>query len=172
MSGIGVPQFSAIKETVCAAREFGKYIIADGGIRTGGDIVKALAAGASSVMLGSLLAGTEESPGEIIEVNKKFYKKYRGMGSINAMGNGSADRYGQEKTINDPHLLVAEGVEGLVPYSGKLENHLHQLLGGLRSGMLSTGARTIEELQKKAEFVRITNAGNIESHPHNIFYQE
>ncbi|MDQ3098818.1 MAG: IMP dehydrogenase [bacterium] len=172
MSGVGVPQFTAIQETVRAAKEFGKYVIADGGIRTSGDIVKALAAGASSVMLGSLLAGTDEAPGDVIEIDKKLYKSYRGMGSVNAMKSGSADRYGQEESLNNAINLVPEGVEGLVSYKGNLKDHLHQLIGGLTSGMLSIGARNIEELHQKSKFIRITSAGIIESHPHNIYKYE
>lgn len=166
MSGMGVPQLSAVINCVRAKKLFtNKFIIADGGIRTSGDIVKALAAGADAVMLGSLLAGCEEAPGKKIYLNKRWYKTYRGMGSVAAMKQGSAERYGQNKTDKQ---LVAEGVEGLVEYKGKLENYLFQLAGGLRAGMAYLGAQNLRELQKKAKFIRITRAGVDESRPHSI----
>lgn len=168
MAGIGVPQLSALLESARAASEYGKKIIADGGIRTSGDIVKALAAGASSVMLGSLLAGTEESPGEVVELNEKKCKVYRGMGSIKSMMQGSAARYGQEWKEGQVKSLVAEGVEGLIEYRGALRDHLHQILGGLRSGFAYLGAANIEQLQKNAAFIRISAASMAESHPHTI----
>lgn len=168
MSGMGAPQLSALIEAARAAHECGKHIIADGGIRTSGDIVKALAAGASTVMLGSLLAGTEEAPGEIIEFNNTKYKAYRGMGSVKAMSKGSAARYGQEYKEGETAKLVPEGVEGLIPYRGSVEHHLHQLLGGLRSGLAYLGAQNLQELNEKARFIRISPASMVESHPHTI----
>lgn len=172
MSGMGVPQLSALVEAARAAKEFDKPIIADGGIKTSGDIVKALAAGASAVMLGSLLAGTDEAPGEIIDVKGKLFKSYRGMGSAVAMKKGSAARYGQSYKNGDNKKLVPEGVEGLIAYRGPLEEHLHQLLGGLRSGMAYLGSRNLAELQEKARFIRISQASIIESHPHSIVLSE
>lgn len=168
MSGVGVPQLSAIADTVKAAKEYNRHIIADGGITVSGDIVKALAAGASSVMLGSLLAGTDEAPGEILVLQEKKYKVYRGMGSVASMKRGSASRYGQVLTPGAAQNLVPEGVEGLVPYTGALKDHLHQLLGGIRSGLFYQGCRDVEELQKKARFIRITKASMAESRPHSI----
>lgn len=168
MSGMGVPQLTAVVETVRAAKEHGKYVIADGGLRTSGDITKALAAGASTVMVGSLVAGTDEAPGDVIEINTKLYKTYRGMGSVGAMKEGSASRYGQEWKEGQTKKLVPEGVEGLVPHKGALEDHLHQLMGGLRSGMTYLGAHNLAELAEKAEFIRISNASLIESKPHTI----
>lgn len=168
MSGMGAPQFSALIETVRAGREFKKAIIADGGIRTSGDIVKALAVGASAVMLGSLLAGTDVSPGEIVVLNQKKYKSYRGMGSVEAMKKGSAARYGQKFTEGQLPSLVPEGIEGFVPYRGALEEHVYQLLGGVRAGMAYLGAQNLEELRAKARFIRISPAGMLESHPHSI----
>ncbi len=171
MSGMGVPQLTAVIEGVRAARECGKHIIADGGVRTSGDIVKALAAGASSVMLGSLLAGTDEAPGDVIQVDGKKYKSYRGMGSVAAMKHGSASRYGQEFNHGETKRLVPEGIEGLVSYRGHLADHLHQLIGGVRSGMAYLGAGTLTQLQEKARFIRITTAGVTESRPHSIMMQ-
>ncbi len=168
MSGMGVPQLSAVIECVRAAQETGGSIIADGGIKTSGDIVKALAAGANAVMLGSLLAGTDEAPGEMIEVDGKMYKSYRGMGSIAAMKKGSAARYGQQYQAGKSKQLVPEGVEGLVPHRGPLADHLHQLIGGLRAGMGYLGARTIAELQEKAQFIKISRTAFVESQPHSI----
>jgi IMP dehydrogenase len=168
MSGMGVPQLTAVVEGVRAARECGGHIIADGGIRTSGDMVKALAAGASTIMLGSLLAGTNEAPGEVIQLNGVKYKSYRGMGSIAAMKHGSASRYGQEWKKGETKRLVPEGVEGLVAHRGDLADHLYQLIGGIRSGMAYLGASTLSELQEKAQFIRISHAGIVESKPHSI----
>lgn len=168
MSGVGVPQLSAIAECARAAREFQRTIIADGGLRNSGDIVKAIAAGASAVMMGSLLAGTDESVGDTVEHEGKLYKSYRGMGSVKSMVEGSATRYGQSYTKGDQKKLVPEGVEGLIPSRGSLADWLHQILGGLRSGCGYLGARSIEELQENARFIRITSASMTESHPHTI----
>ncbi|MCX7785813.1 MAG: IMP dehydrogenase [candidate division WOR-3 bacterium] len=162
IAGIGVPQFSAIYE--CAQQARNVPIIADGGIRFSGDIVKALAAGASTVMIGNLFAGTEESPGEEIILEGRRYKIYRAMGSIDAMKRGSADRYFQEEAKK----FVPEGIEGRVPYRGKVDDFIYQLIGGVKAGMGYCGAKTIKELQRKAKFVCITNAGLRESHPHDI----
>lgn len=168
MSGVGMPQLSAIFECAKAAREFERTIIADGGIRNGGDVVKALAAGASAVMMGSFLAGAEESAGELIEIENKRYKVYRGMGSLRSMMRGSAARYGQSNLQKSPEKLVPEGVEGLIPYAGEVENLLYQLLGGLRAGCGYLGASDIDMLQQKARFVSISAAAVKESHPHTI----
>ncbi len=165
VAGVGVPQITAIMESSAVAREYGVPVIADGGIRYSGDIVKALAAGASAVMLGNLLAGTEEAPGETIYYQGRAYKVYRGMGSLGAMSSRlSSDRYGQERM----EKFVPEGIEGRVPYKGKLAEVVYQLVGGLRSGMGYVGARNIKELQEKARFVRITWAGYRESHVHDV----
>lgn len=169
IAGVGVPQITAIKECSETAREFDIPIIADGGIQYSGDVTKAIAAGASSVMIGSLFAGTEESPGETVLFQGRTYKTYRGMGSLGAMqaNNGeSRDRYGQEGT--ESKKLVPEGVEGRVPYKGLLAASVHQLVGGLRSGMGYCGARNIEALQKNSRFIRITPAGLKESHVHDV----
>ena len=167
VAGVGVPQLTAIMDAVSVARKYDVPVIADGGIRYSGDIVKALAAGAESVMLGSLFAGTEESPGETILYHGRKYKSYRGMGSLGAMKKGSADRYFQDK--EEQGKFVPEGVEGMVPYKGYVKDVVHQLVGGLRSGMGYVGAATIKELQQKAQFVKITSASMKESHPHDIF---
>jgi IMP dehydrogenase len=165
VAGVGVPQLTAILEAAGAA---GKTpVIADGGIRTSGDMAKALAAGASSVMVGSLLAGTEEAPGEIFLYQGRSYKSYRGMGSVGAMSRGSADRYFQQD-IKDHLKLVPEGIEGQVPYKGPVRDIIHQLVGGVKAAMGYTGSQTIAELQKRARFVRITNAGLSESHVHDV----
>ena len=165
VAGVGVPQVSAIMWAYSVAKEYGVPIIADGGIRYSGDIVKALAVGASAVMLGNLLAGTEEAPGEIIYYQGRAYKAYRGMGSLGAMmSRMSADRYGQERA----EKFVPEGIEGRVPYRGRLSDVLFQLVGGIRSGMGYLGARNIEELRKKAKIVKITWAGYKESHVHDV----
>ncbi|WP_457600067.1 IMP dehydrogenase [Hydrogenivirga sp.] len=165
VAGVGVPQITAIMEAYSVAKEEGVPVIADGGIRYSGDIVKALAAGANVVMLGNLLAGTEEAPGETIYYQGRAYKVYRGMGSLGAMvTRHSSDRYGQEKL----EKFVPEGIEGRVPYKGKLSDIIYQLVGGLRSGMGYTGCRTIEELHERAKFVRITWAGYRESHVHDV----
>jgi IMP dehydrogenase len=166
VAGVGVPQISAIDECAAAAREFDVPVIADGGIKYSGDIAKALAVGASSVMIGSLLAGTEESPGETIMYQGRQYKAYRGMGSIGAMQKGSNDRYFQEGTAADK--LVPEGIEGMVPYRGKIADVVHQLVGGLRASMGYCGAKDIPTFWEKAEFVEITSAGLKESHVHDV----
>ena len=167
VSGFGVPQISAIMECSAVCTQAGVPLIADGGIKYSGDIVKALAAGASSVMIGSLFAGTEESPGETILYQGRTYKSYRGMGSLGAMQRGSRDRYGQEKE-NQTSKLVPEGIEGRVPFKGQLELVVNQLVGGLRSGMGYCGAKTLSELQTRAKFVAITPAGLKESHVHDV----
>ena len=164
VSGIGVPQFTAICDCAEAAEKYGRAIIADGGIKYSGDLTKAIGAGAAAVMVGSLLAGVQESPGEIEIYQGRSFKVYRGMGSLAAMEKGSKDRYFQEGAKK----LVPEGVEGRVPYKGTLSDTVFQLMGGLRSGMGYCGAHTISELHEKAEFIRITNAGLLESHPHDI----
>jgi len=166
VAGIGVPQLTAIKDCAIAASEQDIPIIADGGIRYSGDIVKAIAAGASCVMLGSIFAGTDEAPGEAILYEGRKYKSYRGMGSIGAMVRGSSDRYFQSGASEEK--LVPEGVEGMIPFKGSVEDIAYQLCGGLRSGMGYCGAKTIIELQQKAKFIKITNAGRTESHPHDI----
>ncbi len=167
VAGIGVPQLSAIIDCQKACLKAGVPFIADGGIKYSGDIVKALAAGASCVMLGSMLAGTDESPGERILYQGRAYKVYRGMGSIGAMALGSKDRYGQAN-VHEIQKLVPEGIEGQVPYRGALSSMLYQLIGGLRSGMGYVGAENLEELRKKADFVCITAASLKESHPHDV----
>jgi IMP dehydrogenase len=167
ISGVGVPQISAITDCVKAARKHNIPVIADGGLRQSGDITKAIAAGASSVMLGSLFAGLKESPGQLVIYKGRQFKEYRGMGSLGAMVKGSADRYGQ-KAVKERSKLVPEGVEGRVPYKGMLNEFLYQLVGGLRAGMGYCGARNIEELRKKGRFVRISAASVHESHPHDI----
>ena len=165
IAGVGVPQLTAILDAARAAD--GIPVIADGGIRTSGDIAKALAAGASTVMVGSLLAGTDEAPGEIFLYQGRSYKSYRGMGSVGAMARGSADRYFQQD-IKDHLKLVPEGIEGQVPYKGPAREIIHQLVGGVKAAMGYTGSSTIAELQKRAKFVRITNAGLSESHVHDV----
>ncbi len=164
VAGIGVPQVTAIYDAACAAAKYGIPVIADGGLKYSGDLVKALAAGASTVMVGSLVAGCEESPGETELYQGRQFKVYRGMGSLGAMAKGSSDRYFQQGNKK----LVPEGVEGRVPYKGPLSDTVFQLMGGLRSGMGYCGCHNIEELQAKGQFVRITNAGLRESHPHDI----
>lgn len=166
IAGVGVPQLSAVFEASEAVKSYQVPVIADGGIRFSGDAVKALAAGASSVMIGSMLAGTEEAPGEVIIYEGRKFKSYRGMGSIEAMEDGSKDRYFQDAE-DDVHKLVPEGIVGRVPYKGKVSEVLFQVAGGLRAGMGYCGAADIEQLQQ-ARFVKITNAGAKESHPHNI----
>ena len=165
VAGVGVPQLTAIMESAAAAN--GLPVIADGGIRTSGDIAKALAAGASAVMVGSLLAGTEEAPGETFLYQGRAYKSYRGMGSVGAMARGSADRYFQQD-ITDQLKLVPEGIEGRVPYKGPVRDIIHQLVGGVKAAMGYTGSATIADLQANARFVRITNAGLSESHVHDV----
>lgn len=169
VAGVGVPQLYAISEAARATSSSGVPVIADGGVRFSGDLTKALAAGASCVMLGSLFAGTDEAPGEVIFYQGRSYKVYRGMGSLGAMSQayGSKDRYFQSE-IDEVGKLVPEGIEGRVPYRGSLAFNVHQLLGGLRAGMGYCGARTVEELQKHARFVRISGSGLAESHPHDV----
>ncbi|WP_047153837.1 IMP dehydrogenase [Aneurinibacillus tyrosinisolvens] len=166
VAGIGVPQITAIYDCASVAREYNVPIIADGGIKYSGDIAKAIGAGASVVMIGSLFAGCEESPGESEIYQGRRFKVYRGMGSISAMKEGSKDRYFQEK--EDDKKLVPEGIEGRVPYKGPLADTIYQLIGGLRAGMGYCGTETIKELHDKAQFIRITNAGLKESHPHDV----
>jgi IMP dehydrogenase len=167
VAGVGVPQLSAIMAAASAMRKSGVPVIADGGVRTSGDMAKALAAGASTVMVGSLLAGTHEAPGETFLYHGRAYKSYRGMGSMGAMSRGSADRYFQQD-IKDQMKLVPEGIEGQVPYKGHVRDVVHQLVGGVKAAMGYTGSRTITELQERARFVRITNAGLSESHVHDV----
>ncbi|MFW5552385.1 MAG: IMP dehydrogenase, partial [Prevotella pectinovora] len=166
VAGVGMPQLSAVYDVASALEGTGVPLIADGGLRYSGDVVKALAAGGYSVMIGSLVAGTEESPGDTIIFNGRKFKSYRGMGSLEAMENGSKDRYFQAGT-KDVKKLVPEGIAGRVPYKGTLQEVIYQLVGGLRSGMGYCGANTISDLHS-AKFVRITNAGVLESHPHDI----
>jgi IMP dehydrogenase len=166
VAGVGMPQISAIMECSKIAKKKGKSIIADGGIKYSGDITKALAMGANSVMIGNLLAGSEESPGETILYQGRTYKTYRGMGSIGAMARGSRDRYGQMDVVDDK--LVPEGIEGKVPHKGPLSGIVHQLVGGIRAGMGYLGAETIEQLQKNAKFVQISSQGLRESHVHDV----
>ncbi|HCT62950.1 MAG TPA: guanosine monophosphate reductase [Erysipelotrichaceae bacterium] len=167
VSGVGVPQLTAVSDVVQVAKRYNVGVIADGGIKFSGDIVKALAAGADAVMLGGLLAGCEETPGEIIEVYGKKVKTYVGMGSLSAMQRGSSDRYfqGGQKELKK---LVPEGIEATVPYKGPMSDVIYQMMGGLRSGMGYCGCANIEELKEKAQFVKISNAGLKESHPHTV----
>jgi IMP dehydrogenase len=167
VAGVGVPQLTAIMDAVSAARKSGTPVIADGGIKYSGDLAKALAAGADVAMVGSLLAGTDETPGEVFLFQGRSYKSYRGMGSVGAMARGSADRYFQQD-IKDHLKLVPEGIEGQVPYKGPVGNVLHQLAGGLRAAMGYVGARNLPELHEKAQFVRISGAGLRESHVHDV----
>lgn len=167
VAGVGVPQFSALLESVKEAKKAGVPVISDGGIRYSGDLAKALAAGADCVMLGSLLAGTDESPGEVFLYQGRSYKSYRGMGSISAMARGSADRYFQQE-IKDTLKLVPEGIEGQVPYKGPAGSVLHQLIGGLRASMGYTGSRTIADFQDRTRFIRISTASFRESHVHDV----
>ncbi len=169
VAGTGVPQVTAIIEAATTAAQYGKTIIADGGIKWSGDIVKAIAAGGNAVMLGSMLAGTDETPGEVLEdstTGKKF-KAYRGMGSIAAMENGSKDRYFQGE-VKEVNKMVPEGIEARTEYKGTLADVVFQLIGGLRSGMGYTGSASIKDLVEKGQFIQITNAGLIESHPHDV----
>ena len=167
VAGVGVPQMTALKNCVAAAAKHGIPIISDGGIKHSGDLVKAIGAGAHSIMIGSLFAGTDETPGETFLYQGRTYKGYRGMGSIGAMRKGSSDRYFQSE-VSSQSKLVPEGIEGKVPYRGPLADVIYQLLGGLRSGMGYVGAGTIEELREKAQFVRISSAGLRESHVHDV----
>lgn len=167
VAGVGVPQLTAVMDVVEEAAKHGVPVIADGGLRTSGDVAKAIAAGANCCMIGSLLAGTQEAPGEVFLYQGRSYKAYRGMGSVGAMARGSADRYFQED-IKDTLKLVPEGVEGQVPFKGPVQNVIHQLVGGLRAAMGYTGARSIAQMHDKARFVRITNSGLKESHVHDV----
>jgi IMP dehydrogenase len=167
VAGVGVPQLTAIVDAMSAAVKQGVPVVADGGIRYSGDLAKAIAAGADVVMVGSLLAGTEESPGEVFLYQGRSYKGYRGMGSLGAMARGSADRYFQAE-VKDALKLVPEGVEGQVPYKGPVSGVIYQIVGGLRAAMGYTGCKTIEEFHKNSKFVRITGAGMAESHVHGV----
>ncbi|WP_295524811.1 IMP dehydrogenase [Novosphingobium sp. Chol11] len=167
VAGVGVPQLTAVMECAEEAEKANIPVIADGGLRTSGDAAKALAAGASTIMIGSMLAGTEEAPGETFLYQGRAYKAYRGMGSVGAMARGSADRYFQQD-IKDSVKLVPEGIEGQVPFKGAAKDVVHQLVGGIKAAMGYTGSRTIEDLRKNARFVRITNAGLQESHVHDV----
>lgn len=167
ISGVGVPQISAVIDCAKVAKRLGKSVIADGGIKFSGDVTKALAVGANTVMLGNMLAGCDESPGETVLYQGRTYKVYRGMGSLGAMSLGSKDRYFQD-AVSDLDKLVPEGIEGRVPYKGSISGIIHQLIGGLKSGMGYIGARNIDELQKKAKFVEISGQGLRESHVHNV----
>ncbi len=166
VAGVGVPQLASVMESAELVKKLGKKIISDGGMRFSGDIAKSLAAGADAVMLGGIFAGTEESPGEVVLWEGRTYKSYRGMGSVAAMKAGSSDRYFQD--LKDKKKLVPEGIEGLVPYKGLLEDTVHQLIGGVKSCLGYCGSNNIEVFQNNAEFVQITSAGFIESHPHDI----
>ncbi len=167
VAGVGVPQLSAVNDVYQVARQYKVGVIADGGIKLSGDIAKALAAGADAVMLGGLLAGTEESPGDIIEVYGQKVKNYVGMGSLSAMQRGSSDRYFQGG-VDELKKLVPEGIEATVPYKGSISDVVHQMLGGLRSGMGYCGCATVETMKLNAQFVKITGAGLTESHPHDV----
>ena len=169
VAGVGVPQITAIYDAASVAQKYGKKIIADGGIKYSGDVVKALAAGGNAVMLGSMFSGTTEAPGTVFTNEGKQFKSYRGMGSVGAMSqqHGSSDRYFQGG-VNEANKLVPEGVEALVPYKGDVSNIIYQIDGGLRAGMGYVGASTIEELIENSQFVQITNAGLRESHPHDV----
>jgi len=170
VAGIGVPQITAVSDCVKAGEAHGVPIISDGGVKFSGDLTKAIAAGASTVMIGSLFAGTDESPGELILYQGRSYKQYRGMGSLGAMKKGSKDRYGQGGTADEK--LVPEGIEGRVPHRGSLASIVHQLVGGLRSGMGYTGCTTIQELRTRARFIRITSQGLREGHVHDVIITE
>jgi IMP dehydrogenase len=167
VAGVGIPQITAISNVAEALSKLNIPFIGDGGIRFSGDVAKAIAAGANSVMLGSMFAGTEEAPGEVELFQGRSYKSYRGMGSIGAMQKGSSDRYFQDSE-NNADKLVPEGIEGRVPYKGSVVSVIHQLMGGLRASMGYVGARTIDEMRNKANFVQITSAGMRESHVHDV----
>ncbi|MBW1604832.1 IMP dehydrogenase [Lactobacillus sp. Sy-1] len=167
IAGVGVPQLTAIYDAASVARKWGKPIIADGGIKYSGDVVKAIAAGGNAVMLGSMLSGTDEAPGKVFEENGKKFKAYRGMGSIAAMEHGSKDRYFQGE-VNEAQKLVPEGIEARVEYKGSAKDVIFQMVGGLHSGMGYTGSKNIQTMIDRAQFVRISNAGLIESHPHDV----
>jgi len=166
IAGVGVPQITAVMECAKVCRKANVSLISDGGVRYSGDIAKALAAGADSVMLGSLLAGVEESPGEMVLLEGRSYKVYRGMGSLGAMVDGSADRYFQDSV--EMSKFVPEGIEGRVPYKGRLSDIIFQLVGGVKSAMGYCGVRTLQEMQEKSRFVRVTEAGVKEGHPHDV----
>lgn len=168
ISGVGVPQLTAIASCAKVSERFKVPIISDGGIKFSGDITKALAAGAHSVMIGSLFAGTEESPGETILYQGRTYKLYRGMGSVSAMKDGSRDRYGQAD-VEEEIKLVPEGIEGQIPYKGSLSFNIHQLVGGLRAGMGYLGCQTVQDVRTKARFIQVTLAGLREGHVHDVF---
>jgi len=170
IAGVGVAQISAVMDAAEAAKGTSVTVISDGGIKYSGDIVKAIAAGADSVMIGSLLAGSEETPGKLIYMNGRKFKQYRGMGSIGAMEKGSKDRYFQSE-VTQANKFVPEGIEGVVPYKGSIAEVVYQLTGGIRSGMGLTGAKNIAELKKK-QLIRITEAGLKESHPHDVTITE
>jgi IMP dehydrogenase len=167
IAGVGVPQLTAVIESARVAQKAGVPLISDGGIKFSGDVVKALAAGASTVMIGALFAGTDEAPGEVVLYQGRSYKVYRGMGSLGAMTAGSADRYFQAD-VREGAKLVPEGIEGRIPYRGSLTSNIHQLLGGLRSGMGYVGAADLNELRERARFMRISAAGLQESHVHDV----
>jgi IMP dehydrogenase len=167
VTGAGVPQVTAIMSAAKVARKMKIPVIADGGIKFSGDIAKALASGADCVMVGNLFAGTDESPGELVLYQNRSYKTYRGMGSLGAMGEGSADRYGQE-TVDGERKMVPEGIEGRVPYKGSMENLIPVLMGGVRSGMGYCGVKDIRELQTKTELIRVSHLGLRESHVHDV----
>jgi IMP dehydrogenase len=167
VAGVGVPQLTAVMDVVEECHRQGIPVVSDGGIKYSGDLAKAIAAGADCAMLGSLFAGTDESPGEVILFQGRSYKSYRGMGSVGAMARGSADRYFQQE-VRDTMKLVPEGVEGRVPYKGPVGGVIHQLVGGLKAAMGYTGNRTVPEMQQNCNFVKITNAGLRESHVHDI----
>jgi IMP dehydrogenase len=167
VSGVGVPQITAIMDCVAVAEPRNIPVVADGGIRFSGDITKALAAGAASVMIGSLFAGTEESPGETILYQGRTYKLYRGMGSVGAMSERMRDRYGQNEVVEGK--LVPEGIEGRVPHRGALASNIEQLVGGLQAGMGYIGAPNLAELRRRAKFMRVSDAGVRESHVHDVF---
>jgi IMP dehydrogenase len=169
VAGVGVPQVTSVADCARAAQKLGKPVISDGGIKYSGDIAKAIAAGAHTVMVGSLFAGTDEAPGEVILYQGRSYKVYRGMGSIGAMKAGSRDRYFQaDISPTEEQKLVPEGIEGRVPYKGALAQSIYQLIGGLKSGMGYTGSRTIEELRSRARFIKISPQGLRESHVHDV----
>jgi IMP dehydrogenase len=170
VAGIGVPQITAVADCARVADRYDVPVIADGGVKHSGDVAKAIAAGASGVMIGSLFAGTDESPGDLVLYQGRSYKVYRGMGSLGAMRKGSRDRYGQAGTADEK--LVPEGIEGRVPHRGSLASILYQIVGGLRSGMGYTGCKTVQELRTKARFIRITSQGLRESHVHDVFITE
>ena len=167
VAGVGVPQLTALIDAVSEAQKSGIPVIADGGIKYSGDLAKAIAAGANCCMVGSLLAGTDESPGEVFLYQGRSYKSYRGMGSLGAMARGSADRYFQAE-VNDNLKLVPEGIEGRVAYKGPVETVIHQLVGGLRAGMGYTGSPNIPSLQRNAKFIRVSPAGLREGHVHDV----